>query len=118
VNISVKVVRAVLAQARRDGLVDVNEGQRVTLLKRTKGFERRPFTLAELKRILEAANDEWRGMILVGLYTGLRLSDVATLTWPNLNLQREEIRVTTSKTGRRQRTKRKALDSIPDVFAQ
>ena len=102
VNISIKVVRAALAQARRDGLVDVNEGQRVTLLKRTKGFERRPFTLDELKRILEAANDEWKGMVLVGLYTGLRLSDVATLTWANLDLQREEIRVTTSKTGRRQ----------------
>jgi integrase len=102
VNISIKVVRGALAQAKRDGLVDVNEGQRVTLLKRTKGLERRPFTLGELKRILEAANEEWRGMILVGLYTGLRLSDVATLTWANLDLRREEIRVTTSKTGRRQ----------------
>jgi integrase len=102
VNVSVKVIRAALAHAKRDGLVDVNEGERVTLLKRTRGFERKPFTLAELKRILEVANDEWRGMILVGLYTGLRLSDVATLTWANLDLQREELRVTTSKTGRRQ----------------
>jgi integrase len=102
VNISVKILRVALAQAKRDGLVDVNEGQRVTLLKRTKGNERRPFTIEELKRILEVANDEWRGMILVGLYTGLRLSDVATLTWANLDLQREELRVLTSKTNRRQ----------------
>src|SRR5215469_8646555 len=50
---SVKIIRAALAQARRDGLVDVNECERVTLLKRTSKFERRPFTLQELKRIIE-----------------------------------------------------------------
>src|SRR5262249_43257692 len=63
---------------------------------------RRPFTLPELKRILEAANDEWRGMILFGLYTGQRLSDIANLTWQSLDLQRNEVRLVTSKTGRRQ----------------
>src|SRR5262249_22039298 len=73
VNISLKIIRAALAQARRDGLVDVNEGERVTLLKPTSKFERRPFTREELERILEVATDEWRGMILCGFYTGQRL---------------------------------------------
>ncbi len=102
VNICIKVLRSALGQARRDGLVDVNEGERVTILKRKRSFERQPFTLDELRQILNTANNEWKGMILVGLYTGLRLSDVATLTWANLDLQRDELRVTTSKTGRRQ----------------
>ena len=102
VNISVKIIRAALAQARRDGLVDVNEGERVTLLKRTSKFERRPFTLKELKRILEVADDEWRGMILCGFYTGQRLGDIAALCWNNVDLWRHELRFVTSKTGRRQ----------------
>jgi integrase len=102
VNVSLKILRSAFAQARRDGLIDVNEAERVTLLKRKDRFERRPFTLAELKRILEAANDEWRGMILFGLYTGQRLSDLASLTWQNLDLQRGELRLVTGKTGRRQ----------------
>jgi integrase len=58
--------------------------------------------MPELKRILEVAKDEWRGMILFGLYTGQRLSDLANLTWQNVDLQRAELRLVTGKTGRRQ----------------
>ena len=35
---------------------------------------------------LSVADDEWRSMILFGLYTGARLSDVASLTWENIDL--------------------------------
>lgn len=104
VNISLKILRTALSQARRDGIVDVNEAERVSILKdrRTDAAGRRPFTLEELNKILVNANHEWRGMILMGLYTGLRLSDVATLTWLNADLQRQELSVNTAKTGRRQ----------------
>jgi len=103
VNVSIKILRSAFAQARRDGLVDLNEAERVTLLKRRNdGVERRPFTLEELKRILDVADDEWRGMILFGLYTGQRLGDLAGLTWSNVDLQRAELRLVTAKTGRRQ----------------
>jgi integrase len=101
-NYTVKVLRAMLNQARRDGFVETNEASRVTLIQRVRKFERRPFTLPELKRILAAANDEWRGMILFGLYTGQRLGDIALLTWANVDLQQQELIVTTQKTGRRQ----------------
>jgi integrase len=103
VNLSLKILRAALSQARREGIVDVNEAERVSILKNRRTEEgRRPFTLEELKKILDNANHEWRGMILMGLYTGLRLSDLATLTWLNADLQRQELTVTTAKTGRRQ----------------
>lgn len=103
-NYTVKVLRAALNQARRDGLVDVNEASRVTLIKQNRQSVRRPFTLGELKMILNVANNEWRGMILVGLYTGLRLGDVATLEWNNVDLQNQEISIVTQKTGRQQIT--------------
>jgi integrase len=102
VNISVKIIRAALSQAKRDGIIDSNEAERVTLLKRTDKFERRPFTIEELKRIFEVANKEWQGMILFGLYTGQRLSDLASLCWNNIDLQRQEMRLVTAKTSRRQ----------------
>jgi integrase len=100
VNITVKILRSAFAQARRDGLVDINELERVSMLKRQDRWERRPFTLPELKLILEAATDEWKGIIMFGLYTGQRLGDLAALTWQNLDLQREEVRLVTGKTGR------------------
>jgi integrase len=91
-----------LGQAKRDGLIESNPAERIQLLKRTRDDDtrRRAFTLPELRRILEAANDEWRGLILAGLYTGQRLGDLAGLTWENLDLQRGEVRFVTSKTRR------------------
>jgi integrase len=73
----------------------------VPALKTTEG-NRRPFTMGELKAILKAASVEWRGMVLFGLYTGQRLKDIAGLTWQNVDMERKEVRLTTSKTGRRQ----------------
>ena len=102
VNVSLKILRSALSQARKDGLIEKNEAERVSLLKRLGQFERRPFTMGELRRVLEVADDEWKGMIMVGLYTGQRLGDVADLRWSNVDLQRLEIRLTTDKTGRRQ----------------
>jgi integrase len=68
----------------------------------TQMAARRAFTLPELGRILRAARgSEWEGIILAGLYTGQRLSDVVTLRWENIDLVRREIALTTRKTGRR-----------------
>lgn len=118
VNMALKVIRSALNQASREGLVDTNEAGRVNLLKRTANSNRRPFSLAELKRVLEVANHEWRGIILAGLYTGLRLGDIATLTWANVDLQQQELRLVTQKTGRPQnlpiaKPLLKYLDALP-----
>jgi integrase len=101
-NLMLKILRSVFTTARREGLVDDNPAERVTTLKRRSDFERRPFTLPGLKRSMELADDEWRGMILFGLYTGQRLGGIATLTKENLDLGSKEIRLTTGKKGRRQ----------------
>jgi len=103
VNTTLKILRTALGQARREGVVDTNEAERVAMLKVAAGKNaRRPFTMDELKLILKAANEQWRGMILVGLYTGLRLSDIAELTWLNIDLENAGVNVVTGKTGRRQ----------------
>lgn len=53
VNVSLKIIRSAFSQARRDGLIGVNEAERVTLLKRGHDLvERRAFTLKELKQII------------------------------------------------------------------
>lgn len=100
VNVSLKILRAALNQAKRDGLVDTNQAERVALLKNKRSSKRRAFTLEELKQVLAVADEEWRGMVLVGLYTGLRLGDIAQMKWGNVDLEAKEIRLMTGKTER------------------
>jgi integrase len=102
-NLSLKVLRVCLGEAVRQDLLTVSPAVRVKLLKSSNESKRRPFTLAEIKRILKACADdvEWRGLVLFGLYLGQRLGDLAKLTWRAVNLETGEIAFTAHKTGRR-----------------
>src|SRR5437773_9872052 len=102
-NLSVKVLRVCLGEAVRQGLLTMNPGVRVKIIKSTSESKRRPFTLAEIKRILKACKQdvEWRGLVLFGLYLGQRLGDLAKLTWRAVNFETGEIAFTAHKTGRR-----------------
>ena len=104
-NQAVKVVRMALKDAMIAELVDRNVAVGVKRVKhRGEINARRPFTLPELKNILgKAKGDEWEGMILFGLYSGQRLSDIAKLTWQNLDLDSGELVLVSGKTGRRMR---------------
>ena len=101
-NKHLKYLRVGLTQAVRDGFAQVNPATHVAVLKRSPNDtpKRRSFKLDELKRILAEASDEWRGMILFGLYTGQRLKDIASLLWSNVDMQRNELNFVTAKTGR------------------
>lgn len=101
-NNTLKAVKTFFAAARKDGYLTDDPAADVDTVRDRSESTRRPFTLDELRSLMAVATDEWRSLILFGLYTGQRLADVATLTWQNLDLAREEIRLTTRKTGRRQ----------------
>jgi integrase len=101
VNLQLKILRSALADAVREQVATANVAALVPRMKVTAQKEsRRPFKLPELKKLLAVCDDEWRGMILFGLYTGARLGDVARLTWQQIDLEREELSIVTQKTGR------------------
>ena len=102
VNHALKFLRMVFEQARRDGLVVDNPAADVSTLKKGSGSGRRPFTLTELGRLLTVADPEWKSLLLFGFYTGQRLGDLSRLTWANVDLTRQELQFTATKTGRRQ----------------
>jgi integrase len=54
-----------------------------------------------LRAVLDVAGEEWQSLIKFGLYTGQRLGDLALLTWSQIDLERDEIRLTSRKTGKR-----------------
>jgi integrase len=101
VNHDLSVVRMLFVSARRDGLISDNPAEFVEAVRqRNSSATRRAFTLDEIRALIDIADPEWRSMILVGLYTGQRLGDIAQLTWNNIDLPRGELRLVTQKTGK------------------
>jgi integrase len=101
-NNTLKAIKAFFVAARKDGYLADDPAADVDTVRDRSESARRPFTLPELRAVLAVADAEWQSMIKFGLYTGQRLSDIAALTWANIDMERDEIRLTTRKTGRRQ----------------
>jgi integrase len=101
VNHAIKFLRMVFKTAKEDGKYhDENPASGVKVVAQRDVTRRRGFTIPEIQRVLEIADDEWKSLIFFGLYTGQRLGDLARLTWQNLDLARDEIRFVSRKTGR------------------
>jgi integrase len=100
VNTHLKVIRVALEKAVKQRVFETNPARLVDNLSTEGRHERRAFTRAELKKLLEVCKDDWRTAVVFGIYTGLRLGDIQSLTWANLDLQQQELTIRTQKTGR------------------
>ena len=102
VNTNLRAVRACFGAAWRQSLVERNVAARVAALKERGESNRRALSAEELRKVLQVCGDsEWRGLVLVGLYTGQRLGDCARLTWQQVDLEHNTIWFVTGKTGKR-----------------
>lgn len=102
-NLGLKAIRMYLGDACKRGLIPHNVAVRVPILKKAPVQKRRPFTVEELQQLLPHLSDEWKSLVMFGLYTGQRLGDLASLHWHDIDLTAGEIRFTTRKTGRAQK---------------
>lgn len=101
VNRAIKVLKASFNKAVEKRQLEFNPAEHVEYIEAAEST-RRPFTGAEMKKLISAANDEWHTMIFVAYYTGLRLRDCSNLTWREVDLQSNTINLVTKKTRRRQ----------------
>jgi integrase len=100
-NHDLKALKQLFQAARRDGYIIEDPSEFVEPVRKIERDTRRPFTIPEIRSVIEVADSEWRSLILFGLYTGQRLGDLAALSWDNIDPARNEIRFRTRKTGKR-----------------
>ena len=101
-NLGLGIIRAALNVAKRRGEILHNPCDAVSEL-RERSDERQPLTDADIVKLLKAATGEWadwRGAVLVGAWTGLRLADVARLTWGAVDMVAGTVTITPEKTGK------------------
>lgn len=104
-NLALKVLRAAFGEAKRMNQSLSNPAEAVTPLSENDAEERVPFERSQVSALLSVADNEWKGMILLGFHAGLRLGDAANLTWAEIDgrkLTFQEI-----KTSRRKKASRR-----------
>jgi integrase len=113
----VKDLGAIYRAAMREGIVSFNPcGTTIADTDTGDSQERKPFTPAEVAKLVTAApSEEWRGLILTAAFTGLRLGDAARLSWSCVDLDAKTITLIPSKTKRKKREVRIPIQ--PDLLA-
>jgi integrase len=100
VNIDVAILSSAFNAALRQGHVSVNPCLAVEPLK-DKPQRKGVFTPEQITALLNTAQGDWRGLILLGFYSGQRLLDCANVRWRDIDLVSEikTIRFHVRKTG-------------------
>lgn len=97
VNKYIKVVGAAL----NDADIHPNPAHSLQLLDASTA-NKQPFTDEEIRHLLKATDSkEWRGMIMLGAWTGIRLSDAASLTWTQIDLDEGRLAYIPAKRSRK-----------------
>lgn len=81
INLHLRALRQALNQALEDGIVSRNVAAGISPMPEDDSTERGPFEAEEVRRMVahEKTSDEWRGAILFGGNTALRLGDIVIL---------------------------------------
>jgi integrase len=104
INETVSFLRSVHQAAVDQGHLSRNPFAGIDVLKErrdvVKAARREPFTAAEVSALAQTADNDWKGMVLLGATTGLRLMDASRLCWKAINLEHGTIQLTVQKTGK------------------
>lgn len=98
VNDATKAIRTALNAARREGLVVMNVAEAVPMLAEEDSI-RVTFSPEDVARVIEAADANWKGVVLLGYYTGASLSDITRLRWKQIDLTAGTMTYARGKTG-------------------
>jgi integrase len=83
VNLMRSIIRIPLKLAFDSGLVQRNPMALVKPVKRSQ-VQKGTFSPAQIQSILSVCDDEWKGLVLAGWFTGQRLGDLARLKWSDV----------------------------------
>ena len=98
-NGALKILASPFNAALRLGYIPVNPCAGVEPLRDDADAEKDVFTPEQVRALIAAAEGDWKGAILAGFFTGLRLRDVTELRWEAVDFKTGLLRVKTRKTG-------------------
>jgi integrase len=101
VSLHLQALKSAFSLARKMQLIDNSPADPVTFAVEEE-IQKELFTDAEARLLIDAAEGEWKTLLMIGYYTGLRLVAAAMLRRENVDLTRRTISVAKpGKKGRR-----------------
>ena len=106
VDRDLKVLRSIFRSGIKQGLLNYDPSQIVSLVSKKKkaaiqAVTREIIHPKELDAILSAAAGDWRTATFIGRYTGARLGDCVSMRWKNFDFSSDVVDYIDEKTGKR-----------------
>jgi integrase len=98
INRDLALLKHLFSLAIKWGFADYNPVKEVKFLK--EDLREKILSLDEIQRIMEEANMELKPIIITALTTGMRLGEILTLKWSQVNFQAGFIKIEHSKNGK------------------
>jgi len=100
VNRELAILRKMLNLAVEWGYLEKGQGVRFRLFSEKGNFKERILSEEEEKRLFEASSGHLRPVLVIALQTGMRLGEILSLRWDQIDLEERVIRVERTKSGR------------------
>jgi integrase len=117
VNTAMKILRSPFHLAHRKGYVSADPCVGVALIDDEADIEKDVFTPQQIRALVAEAKGDWKGAILCGYYTGLRLKDVTELRWESIDAGLTKLELVPSKTRRKKKNRKVVLPIHPELAA-
>jgi integrase len=103
VHVDTRTLHAAFNVARKLGLITANPVERALAIRpiAVQSSRRDCFSPEQVKSLIDAATGEWKTLILLGYFTGARLSDCASMRWEDVNFDQCVIDYIPQKTRRK-----------------
>ena len=109
-NHYLKDVNSALLAATKEGHIQRSPADNLDPLPEEDSTSREPLNFAQVSKLIKAApSEDWRGVILLGAFGGLRLGDASRITRGCIDLQEKVIRFKPQKTSRKKEAKKASI---------
>jgi integrase len=117
VNTALKILRSPFHLAHRKGYLAADPCVGVGLIDDEADIEKDVFTPEQIGALVAEAQSDWKGVILCGYYTGLRLKDVTELRWESIDPDLTKLELIPAKTRRKKKNRKIVLPIHAELAA-
>ena len=86
-NYKLQLLKSFITHCYKTKIIESNIGLQLEFLPEQDSIKKLPFTEDEIESLMQACSADWKGAILFGYQTGLRIGNIAKLRWEDFNFK-------------------------------